>query len=87
MAAKKEKIDPRALKLKGVREKIAGLEKEAKALRTEILKDYDLGVHPGFVILEKSRSTLDQDLLEAKLGSLDPYRTAVTATYIEFPKV
>lgn len=87
MAVRKPKIDPRALKLKTLRESIRDLQKEADSLKKNLVADYALGDHPGFTILEKTKMLLDQDLLEKKLGSLDPYKSPSTATYIEFTKV
>lgn len=86
MAIKKVKIDPRALKLKSVREELRELQKAADGLKADLVKDYGLGVHPGFVIIEKSRSILDQELLAEKLGDLDPFRTDTPSIYLEFPK-
>lgn len=87
MAAKKSaKVDPRALELKSLKEQIRELSKAADGLRADLLGDYQPGAYPGFVIIEKSRNVLDQDLLEAALGSLEPYKRASSAMHIEFPK-
>lgn len=85
MVVKKVKIDPRALKLKSVREELRELEKVAAGLRADLLSEYEPGVYPGFVIIEKSRSTLDQELLAEQLGDLEPFKKVGTAIYIEFP--
>lgn len=86
MAARKPKVDPRALELKSLREQLADLQKAADGLKADLLKEYGLGAHPGFTFLEKPRSDLDRVLLEEKLGSLEPFKKITKAIYIEFPK-
>ena len=84
VAAKKPKMDERAKKLKAVKAEIKELEKQANGLRTELLNDLGPGSYEGFVIIAKKRSMLDQELLAAQLGDLEPYKKESSAMYIEF---
>jgi len=86
MAAKKPKVDPRALELKALRIQLAELQKAADGLKADLVKDYGLGAHEGFVILEKTRRLIDQELLAVQLGDLEPFKSPSTAIHIEFPK-
>lgn len=86
VAAKAIKIEHRAQYLKTVRETISRLQKIADGIKMDLIDDYGLGIHNGFVILEKPQMRIDQAALSEKLGSLDPYKKECWATYIEFPE-
>jgi len=88
MAAKKEKVkvDPRVGELRAAKGQLAELEKLTKKLKAGLLKDYGLGAHPGFTLIQKWQRRLDDELLEKKFGDLDLYKKDCSAIYIEFPK-
>ena len=87
MAQKKKiEIDSAAAELRDLREQIRTLQKRADGLKDDLISRFGLGVHNGFVILERARDLIDQDLLKAQLGDLTPFKKPSKSTFIEFPR-